>query len=70
MDSLTLPMYSPKLNLIELVFSIVVQRFVSQFGESIVSKNEEAFSMLHNIIDSISLNAIFSCYNKYSYSNF
>ena len=53
-DSITLPVCSPRLNPIELVFNVIVQCFASQCNETSISSNEDMLSLLNKVIDSIS----------------
>ena len=69
-NSIPLPAYSSELNLIELVFNIMVQRFTSKYSESSVKNNKEMILFLNEIIDSITPCIIFSCYQKCSHANF
>ena len=69
-DSIPLSTCSPELNPIELVFNIMVQRFASKYSESSMKNNKEMLSLLNEVIDSITPDIIFSCYQKCGYINF
>ena len=62
-DSILLPTYSPELNLIELVFNVIVQRFASKYNKSSVKNNKKILLLLNEILDSIT-RIIFSYYKN------
>ena len=69
-DAIPLPTCSAELNPIELVFNAMVQRFASACNECKIQNNEQMISLLNNVIDSITPDIIFSCYQKCGCSNF
>ena len=68
--SIPLPTYSSELNPIELVINIIVQKFTSKYNKSSVKNNKKILSLLNAVIDSITQDIIFSCYQKCSCANF
>jgi len=69
-DAVTLPTYSPELNPIELIFNVMVQRFASKFNETELFNNDDVLQLLNSVVESITPDIIFSCYNKCGYNNF
>ena len=61
-DNLTLSTCSPELNLMNLVFNVVVQRFASIFNEPSMSFNYQVMEILFKAVDSVSPHISFSCY--------
>ena len=61
-DAVLLPKYSPELNPIELVFSVMAQRFKYRYHESELNTDHDVLSFLYKVIDSIPPSIIVSCY--------
>ena len=63
-DVVLLPSYSPELNPIELVFNVMAARFKSRHHESMFNTDYDVLAFLHEVINSITPDITFSCYQK------
>ena len=69
-DAVLLPKYSPELNLIELVFNVIAQRFNYRYHKSELNIDHNVLLFLYIVINSITPSIIVSCYKKCGYRYF
>ena len=70
MDVVLLPACSPELNPIELIFNVMVQKFNSACDESEIFSNEDVLNLLCAVVDSMTTDVMFACYQKCGHDNF
>ena len=69
-DAFLLHNHSPELNPIELAFNVVTHHFRARHHKSMFNTDDDVLNFLHEVINSITLDIVVSCYQKCGYVNY